>query len=533
MRPIIIGAGHNGLAAAFYLAKAGLRPLVLEARDIVGGAAATHEIRPGFRVPSAAHAAGPLHPAVEADMELAALGLEFICPAVASFAPTADGRAVLIARDGWNSARYLAPISEHDASRVPEFQATVSRIGRALAEVSSEPPPSIDGGAMELLRVLRAARPIRALARKDAYRLARWLPMPVADLVDEWFEHETVRAVVATHGLAGANAGPRSGGTAAALLLDAARHPAAPGAPCFVRGGPGALAAAMARAATAAGAEIRLASPVSRIEFSGGGRTVVLADGTAIPASVVLSNADPVRTLLGLIDPERLGPETAARVQHYRIAGTLAKVNVALDALPSFAAAATLPAGLSAAEALSGRILIAPDVDYLERAFDASKYGAFSERPWLECTIPTLTDPGLAPAGKHVMSIYARYAPYALRAGDWTVMRASFQQAVVDVLETYAPGVSSRVLEAELLTPPDLEARFGLTGGHPHHGEMALDQLYFMRPLPGWAGYRTPIPGLYLCGAGTHPGGGLTGASGAAAARVVLRDLRRRQVAPG
>ena len=528
-RPVIIGAGHNGLVAAFHLARAGLRPLVLERRDAAGGAAGTHEIRPGFRVPTLTHAAGPLSAEVEAGMDLAAHGLELINPGVSSFTPAADGRPVVIARDPWNSAKYLAPISEHDAARFPDFEATVARLARAVAAVQSETPPAIDAGAMDLLRAYRTARPLRSLAKADAYRLARWLPMPVADLVEEWFEHETLRAVVAARGLWAAMAGPRSGGTAAALLLDAARQPAAPGAPCFVRGGPGALTAAMAAAAAQAGAEIRLAAEVSSIEIVETGVTsVVLTEGEEIPASFVLSNADPVRTLLGFVDPAILGPETVARLQHYRIEGSLAKMNVALDALPVFTAVAALPGSLRPEEALAGRILITPNVDYLERAFDDGKYGRPSGRPWLECTIPTLTDPALAPPGRHVMSVYARYAPYTLRDSAWPAARALFQQAALDVLDEHAPGFSSRVLDLELLTPPDLEARFGLTGGHPDHGEMALDQLYFMRPLPGWSGYRTPIRGLYLCGAGTHPGGGLTGASGAAAARTVLRDLRGR-----
>ena len=525
-RPVIVGGGHNGLVAAFYLARAGLRPLVLERSGVAGGAARTHEIRRGFRVPALAHAAGPLGAEVDADMNLAAHGLEVICPAIASFTPTPDGRAVVIARDAWNSAKYLAGLSEHDAARYPDFEASVSRMARVLAALLRDAPPPLDAGAMDLLRVLRSARALRTLDAKESYRLARYLPMPVADVVEEWFEHETVRATAAARGLWGTLAGPRSGGTAAALLLDAARHPSAPGAPCFVRGGPGALAEAMQRAAAAAGAEIRLSSEVAGLDLRETGvAAVVLTSGETIPASLVMSSADPVRTLT-LIDPAVLGPETVAHLRKYRIAGSLAKVNLALDALPAFRAAAALPAGLTPREALGGRILIAPDVDYLERAFDDGKYGRPSAHPWLECTIPTLTDPALAPEGKHVMSIYARYAPYALRENSWASARDGFLKAVVETIDTFAPGFSSRVLDVELLAPPDLEERFALTGGHPDHGEMALDQLYFMRPLPGWSGSRTPIRGLYLCGAGTHPGGGLTGANGAAAARVVLRDLR-------
>jgi phytoene dehydrogenase-like protein len=327
----------------------------------------------------------------------------------------------------------------------------------------------------------------------------------------------------------GTNLGPKSAGTVATMILAAAAHPTSPLAPVFVRGGPGALAAAMATAATRAGAEIRLKAEVASLDVRDGVvRAVVLAGGEEVPASVVVSNADPKRTLLGLVDPAWLDPTVLLRLRNFRTKGTVAKLNLVVDGLPAFTAAQDLPGGLAIEQALGGRIVIAPTVEHIERAFDASKYGAYSERPWLECVIPTLSDPSLAPGGRHVLSIYAQYAPYALRSGPWSDARNGFTRAVLTVLSEHAPGVESRVVASELLTPEDLEREHGLTGGHVHHGEMALDQLFVMRPLLGYAQYRTPVRGLYLCGAGTHPGGGITGANGANAARVVVADLAGR-----
>jgi phytoene dehydrogenase-like protein len=527
-RPVVIGAGHNGLVAAFYLARAGLRPLVLERRERVGGAAATHEMHPGFRVPTLTHAAGPIRADIETDMALATRGVQVICPRVSSFTPLPDERAIVLARDGWNSARYLSPLSEHDAAAFHEFEASVGRIGGALATLMREPPLPVGLALVDGWRALQVLRPIHALGRTDGHRLLRWLAMPVADFVDEWFETAGLRATIATRGLFGVNLGPRSGGTTANLLIDAARQPATPGAACFIRGGPGVLAQAMADAAADAGAEIRVGAEVNRIEADESGvRGVVLANGETIGTALVLSNADPARTFLRLVDPMVLGPDFVSRVQHYRIAGVVAKVNLALDRLPDFRATRSLPDGVLPSDALRARIVVAPDVDYLERAFDAVKYGFSSAQPWLECTIPTIGDASLAPPGKHVMSIYAQYVRGA-RHGEENE-RDRVRDTILGTLEAYAPGLTAGVVAAESWTPDDMEREFALTGGHPHHGDMALDQLYSMRPIGGWSQYRTPVKGLYLCGAGTHPGGGLTGANGANAAAAVLQDCRARR----
>jgi phytoene dehydrogenase-like protein len=459
-------------------------------------------------------------------MALSGRGVQMLCPDVASFTPMNGDRALVLARDAWKAARDLAPISEHDAARFAEFQGTLGRLATAIAPLLRAAPISLDGTIADAWHALQIGRRIRGMDRRDAETLLRWGPMPIADLVEDWFHTPALGATIACRGVFGSGLGPRSAGTSAALLIEAAREPAAPAAPCFIRGGPGALTAAMAGAARDAGAEIRTSTEVCRIEASDAGvRSVVLESGEEVQSSLVVSNADPVRTFLGFVHPVLLGPEFVSRVRHYRSAGTMAKLNLALSTLPAFKATAS---GYTREQALAGRILIAPDVDYIERAFDASKYGRPSEALWLECTIPTLTDPSLAPPGGHVMSVCAQYVPYQLREGHWSDARSALERSILDILEEHAPGLRSSILAADLRTPLDLERDFGLTGGHPFHGEMALDQLYFMRPLPGCGNYRTAIHGLYLCGAGTHPGGGVTGANGAAAARAVLEDLESR-----
>jgi phytoene dehydrogenase-like protein len=530
-RPVVIGAGVNGLSAAFALAKAGLRPLVLEKRDAVGGAAATREIVPGVRVPRLAHAIGPIRADIADAMDLTGLGLRVVEPEISSFTPTGDGRAVVLARDPWKAARDLRAFSEADAGHYPRFLQGLTAAASLAADLAQEAPPSLDSpSAGELWSLLKTGRRFRGLGREQAMRLLRWLPMPVADLAEDHFETDALRATIAARGVFGTNLGPRSAGTVATMILSASAHAASPLAPVFVHGGPGALATAMATAATRAGAEIRLEADVVRLDVRDGVvRAVVLAGGEEIATSLVVSNADPRRTLLGLVDPAWLDPTVLLRLRNFRMKGTVAKLNLVVDGLPSFPAANDLPQGLTAEQALGGRIVIAPTVEHVERAFDASKYGAWSERPWLECVIPTISDPSLASGGRHVISVYAQYAPYALRSGPWSEARDAFGRAVLAVLAEHAPGLESRIVASELLTPEDLEREHGLTGGHVHHGEMALDQLFVMRPLLGYAQYRTPIRGLYLCGAGTHPGGGITGANGANAARVVVADLAGRR----
>jgi len=525
-RIVIIGAGHNGLVAACYLAKAGLAPLVIERREVVGGAAVTEEFHPGFRCSTLAHSAGPLLPQVARELELERHGLTFITPEVRVFAPATEGRSLCIYTDAARTARGLERLSAHDAAKYTEFRESFARIGRVLAPLMWRTPPSVDSPTLgDLWNLGKLGKNFRGLGKRDAYRLLRWGPMAVADLVAEWFETELLRAAVAARGITGAFAGPWSAGTSLGLLVQAAfdGQPLAPAS--FVRGGMGALTQALADAARAAGAEVRTGAGVGRVLVKGGRAAgVVLDGGEEVAARAVVSNADPRTTFLRLVDPTELDPDFLTKIRNYRSTGAAAKVNLALAGLPSFAALKT--AGADGAAELRGRIHIGPDIDYLERAFDAAKYGDFSHEPYMDITIPTLADPTLAPEGRHVCSVYVQFAPYTLKEGDWASRREEFADAVVKTLSTYAPNVADLILQRQIITPLDLEREYGLAGGHTLHGEMSLDQFYAFRPVIGWAQYRTPLRGLYLCGAGTHPGGGVTGAPGANASREILKDVK-------
>jgi phytoene dehydrogenase-like protein len=522
MHTIIIGAGHNGLTTAFYLAKAGMQPLVLESRAVVGGGAVTEELAPGFRCPTLAHTTGPLRASVVRDMQLERR-VEFLRPDPRLVAIGLDGRALAFSTDIARTAAAIRPLSAKDADAYPEFCATLQRLGGFLSELLESTPPSLGTpSAGEAWELLKMGRRFRSLGQKDEFRLLRWGPMAVADLIAEWFENELLQGAIAARGIFGTAQGPWSAGSGALMLLNAAVDPAPGGSSVMVKGGPGALTAAMAEAARDAGATIRTGAAVARILVRDGRAVgVVLADGSELPARAVISNADTPRTLLGLVDPIDLDPGFLTKARNYRAPGTTAKINLALGGVPSFRGVAN-PADLR------GRIHIGPSVDYLERAFDASKYGDISSDPYLDVTIPSLHDASLAPEGRHVMSVYVQYAPYKLKKGqDWDGMRDLLAQTVMRTLERYAPGIGSMVEHQQVITPLDLEGTYGFTGGHILHGEPSLDQLFTMRPILGWAQYRTPIEGLYLCGAGTHPGGGLTAGSGQNAGREIVKDLRK------
>ncbi len=520
---IIIGGGHNGLVTAFYLAKAGFKPLVLERHEQVGGAAVTEEFHPGFRCSTLAHSAGPLLPEIVRDMQLERHGLRLITPEAGVTALSPDGRALVLYNDVKRAALEIGKFSQKDAAEYPEFQPSLQKIGRVISEALKLTPPNIDDpSGSDLWAMLQTGRSLRKLGKKDMYRVLRWGPMAVADLVAEFFETELLRAVVAARGIFGTALGPWSAGSSLVLLIRAAgdSHPA--GSACFAAGGIGAVTQAMAAAAKEAGAEIRCGAEVKEVRVRNGAASgVALANGEEITAKAVISNADPRRTLLKLVDPTHLTPDFVMKLQNYRMPGTVAKMNLALSALPRFTA---LNGNNSA---LGGRIHIGPEIDYLERAFDESKYGNFSSRPYLEVAIPSFTDPSLAPAGKHVMSVYMQYAPFKLKEADWDSQRDALGNTVVKTLSEYAPGLPELVEDGQIITPKDLEETYGLTGGHIFHGELALDQFFTMRPLLDWARYRTPIQNLYLCGSGTHPGAGLTGGSGFNAAREILKRVRR------
>jgi phytoene dehydrogenase-like protein len=508
---VVIGAGHNALAAAFYLARGGRRPLVLERRAHVGGGAVTTELHPGFRCPTLSHEV-LLDARIVADMDLGRR-VEFLSSPARSCALVPGGAPVIVRDDANGTA--LRAVSAADAEAYPRFRHAVARVAGVLGATFDAPPPDVDApGLADLWHLLQAGRRFRSLGRRDGHRLLQWLPMPVADLVTDWFEHPALRSMLAAPGLSGTMLGPRSAGSMFVMLLREAARQRAGGTP-HVRGGPGALTSAMAEAAREAGAEIRTGVGVEQILARDGRVTGVVAGGQEIASTTVVSCVDPRTTLLTLLDPAHLDSETAGMLRTYRASGTLAKVNLALARLP-------IVPGVDDTGALAGRIHVGPDLDYLERAFDHAKYGEFSDEPWLDVRIPSLVDASLAPAGAHVASIYAHYAPHALRAGDWGTARDTLLSRVLRVLESCMPGVSSLVLAADVVTPADLQHDHGYAGGHVFHGELSLDQWLIARPVPGMARYATPVRGLWLSGAGTHPGGFATGTSGRLAARLLL-----------
>ena len=521
---VVIGAGPNGLVTAALLAKGGLKPLVLERRDVVGGAAVTEEFHRGYRASTVAHLAGPLRASVADELGLAGRGLKTVEPEPRLLAPLPDGRSVRLRGNPERAAADIHRISPRDAESYPRFHRSLSAVSAFLSRILALTPPDVDRPApRELVSMAGLGLGFRGLGREDAQRLLRWGPMAVADFAAEWFESEALRAVVCGRGITGTLAGPWSAGTTANLLLQAAASGGnGAGTAVHVMGGLGSLTRILADAARGHGAEIRTGAEVERIATKDGRVTgVVLAGGEEIAARAVASAADPKRTFLGLLDAAVLDPEDLLRLRNYRQEGMASKVNLALSGLPAF----TAVRGEDAVGLLAGRIHIGPEVDDLERAFDDAKYGGISRRPWLDVTIPTLVDPSLAPEGCHVMSVYIQYTPYRLKQGDWAARRDEVGDAALRLLEEYAPGIGRLVVHRQVLTPVDLEHTYGLTGGHPGHGEPGLDQLFVARPLLGWGRYRAPVAGLYLCGAGAHPGGGVTGGPGANAAREILRDL--------
>lgn len=517
---LIVGAGHNGLVTAFYMAKAGLKPLLLEARAEPGGCVANETFAPGFTAPLA-NSIGPLRASVVRDMGLART-VSFIRPDPHLVALAPDGRSLPFSADAARTADAIRTFSAGDAAKYPDFCDTLQRLGRFLSDLLEMIPPDIDSPAAgEMWELLKVGRRFRSLGKKDSFRLLRWGPMAAADLVAEWFETDLLQAAVAARGVFGTAQGPWSAGSGAVLLLNAAADPAPGGSSVTVKGGPGALSVAMAEAARGAGAEIRTGVRVARILVEDGRAVgVVLEDGNEIRARAVISNADPRRTFLDLVDPTDLDPGFLAKVRNFRARGTVAKVHLALGMAPVFS-------GVARAD-LHGRIVIAPGIDYLERAFDASKYGEIPPNPYLDITIPTLGDAALAPAGRHVLSAHVQFVPYRLAGGEtWDNRRGDLAAIVLATLEQYAPGIGATVEATQVVTPVDLERTYGLPGGQIYHGEPSLDQLFTMRPILGWAQYRTPVEGLFLCGSGTHPGGGITGASGQNAARAIVKQLKK------
>jgi phytoene dehydrogenase-like protein len=521
---VVIGAGHNGLVTAGYLSRAGLRTLVLERADEVGGAARTIPIAPGVRAPALAHTVGRLRRSVVRDLGLSGRGLELVRPEVRAFAPQPDGRGVTLWSDVARTADGLRGWSVADAEAYPAFDARIRSLASFLAYLAVSTPPDIHSPSVQdAIMGLKLGRAFQGLGPRARREALRALPMAVADLVGEAFETDALRGALAARGVRYAAMGPWSAGTASVLLFDSAGNDGgAAGQTVYARGGPGALSEALASAVRAHGGEIRTGADVVAVtDRDGRAGGVALASGEEVSASAVVSATDPKRTLTKFVDPVTLGPTMLWRAGNIRTAGVVSKVNLALDGLPEFAATN------GDRSVLAGRIIVAPGIDALERAFDASKYGRASEEPFLEATIPTLSDPSLATEGTHVMSVVVQWTPYALREGSWDAERESLGDLVLKALERYAPGLSDRVLARQVLTPVDLERTYGLTEGGALHGEPGLENFFAWRPLLGHARYRMPLPGLYLCGSGAHPGGGITGGPGANAAREILSDLKR------
>ena len=521
---IVVGAGHNGLVTAGYLAKAGLRTLVLERRTRAGGLLAAEEVAPGVRAPVAADGLGGLRAAVVRELGLISYGLHTIEPDVAAFAPSADGDGLTLWRDPTRTATELRRRSRaRDADAFVAFDRKVRSLAAFVARVQAAEPPDLEspslGDAGTGLTLMNA---LRNLGREQVRETLRVLPMSVADLVSEAVDDEALRGVLGARGIRYSAMGPHSAGTALNFLWDSAAGGGAPGRTVFARGGPEALADALSSASRGHGAELRPGAEVSCIRTSRGTvEGVALAGGEEIDAPVVASSADPKRTLLRLLDATEVGPTLGWRAENIRAPGVVAKVTLVLDRLPAIAGADD--------ERLRARIVFAPSLDELERAFNDSKYGRISESPYLEVTIPTLSDPSLAPEGTHVLSALFQYAPHDLRDAEWDRSASDrVADSTVRMLEKYAPGLGESIVARHVVTPADLEREYGLTGGHPMHCEHALDQFFAWRPLLGHARYRLAgIGGLYLCGAGAHPGGGITGGPGRNAAKAILADARR------
>lgn len=509
---VVIGAGHNGLVAAEQIARGGLTTVVVERRPAIGGAASN----------GLAHTMPPIHPALARAMNLG--GLQWMKPDIALTAVGADGKAIPFYNDHRRTIEALSAISPRDAARYGTFVEQLTAAVKVVGAVLDRPAPDMDAPSFgDLLGLGGAARRFRALDRRAAYGLLRWGPMPIADFASEWFGDALLQAAIAARGLIGARLGPRSAGSTLTYLHQLAFDPHPTGSGLTVAGGVGAFAEALATAATAAGATIRLSAGVRRIVVTGDAVTgVSLESGETIGCRAVLSAAGPKQTLLELIEPGVVPPDTVTRARNIRASGVTAKVNLSLDTLPVFPALSSLPS------ALRGRVHLGPDVDYLERAFDAAKYGASSPHPWLEIAVPSTHDGSLAPAGRHVMSIYAQYAPRTLRGRSWSDERPVLLENVLRAVETASPGIRDIIVNADVITPEDLELTYGMDGGHIHHAEHALDQMLVARPLLGMSRYGSPVRGLYLGSAGSHPGGGVTGLPGLLAARRVLSQVKRR-----
>jgi phytoene dehydrogenase-like protein len=523
---IVIGAGHNGLVTTCYLARAGLRVLVLERRYVVGGACVTEETFPGFKVSTAAYVNSLFHTGIVRDLRLADYGYEVLARNPSSFTPFPDGRSLIMSPDAELTRKEIAKFSARDAERYPQYEEMLERVAAVVEPTLTLAPPDLQRPRLGDLRTLLSlGREFRRLG-DGAGEAVEILTGAARPILDRWFESEEVKGTLATDAIIGAMASPSMPGTAYVLFHHVMGEAGgARGVWGYMRGGMGGLTQALAAAARDLGAEIRCDAEVTRIVVQDGRALgVALASGDEFYAPVVASNADARVTFLGLLDRNELPEAFVADVERISYASASVKINVALAELPSFRA---LP-GTEAGPQHRGTIHICPDQDYIERAFDDAKYGRPSADPVLECTIPSVVDPTVAPPGRHLMSMFVQYAPYDLRDGSWDDHREAFADRCFDLLDDYAPNFKRSVIARQVLAPPDLERVFNLTGGNIFQGAMTPNQLFAFRPVPGYAGYLTPLPGLYLCGAAAHPGGGVMGTPGLNAAREILGRRRLR-----
>ena len=505
----VIGGGHNGLVCATLLARGGRSVVVLEANPVLGGAAATREFSPGFRVSACAHVLHMMPADLRRELRLESHGFATAAVRMPSTA---------LAQDGAPLALDPADSATADSAAYGRFDARLRRLAAALAPMLDRVPPRLGTRRWsEVAPLLRLGWRVRRLGTRDMRELLRIAGMNVYDLLEENLESAALKGALGLDAVLGTNYGPRSPGTVLTLLHRlAAQGMAGADGLSQPKGGMGGLCAALAHAASAAGATIRTSAPVARIEVDGDRASgVVLEDGERIAAGAVICSADPKTTFLRLLGARHLDAGFARRVAHVRSQGLAAKLHLALDRVPEFA-------GVSPGR-VAGRLLIAPSLSRIEQAYDHAKYGEYSSSPVMEITVPTVNDPELAPAGAHVLSAVVQYAPYSLRAG-WEQERARFADLAIDTIARYAPGLRRSIVASELLTPLDIEREFRISGGHWHHGELAFDQFWMVRPVPGAAQHRTPVAGLFLCGAGCHPGGGVIGIAGRNAAAQVLRE---------
>ncbi len=518
---IIVGGGHNGLVTAAYLARAGRNVLVLEKRDLLGGCAVTEEVWPGYKVSTGAYLTSLMQQKVIDDLQLAQHGYIVDAKDPSFFSAFPDGRHLFMWQDEHKTLAEIAKFSARDAEAYPKFEQQIERLARVIEQLLLVTPPKFPPSSLgDLWDYLQLGRKMLGLSAPDTVALFKIFTQSASDLLDEWFESPELKVTLATDGVIGANGGPRSPGTAYILLHHCMGGVGGKrGLWGFVRGGMGAVSNAIAQSARAAGAEIRTGVTVSQFSVNNGAVSgVVLESGEEIQSRIVASNLDPHLTFRRLLDPRHLPGDFNQSMKHFRSEGTSCKINLALSGLPDFTAYPGTPGPQHRAT-----MHICPSIDYVERAWDDAKYGRPSGRPLLEMTIPTSYDTSLAPAGRHIMGIFLQYAPYTLREGTWEEQREPFADRVIDIIAEYAPNIRDIIVERQVLTPLDLERRFGITGGNIFHGEMSLDQMFSLRPLAGFADYRTPIRGLYLCGSGAHPGGGVMGAPGHNAAREILR----------